>query len=227
MRILVVEDDKKIAAAIGKGLTFHGFEVTVAHNGEDGFYLVSVEVFDLVVLDIMLPGRDGLEILAAIRKLGNKVPVLLLTARDSVTDIVEGLDAGADGYLVKPFALSELQARIRKLVKRASIESESVLVAGDLRLDVSEHTAWRGGIPLALSSQEFTLLIYLLKNKGRVVSREMLAREVWKMDQTQAPLNNIIDVTMSRLRRKIDEPFRGSLLQTIRGVGYKIREQVA
>jgi two-component system copper resistance phosphate regulon response regulator CusR len=227
MRILVVEDEKRIAAAIRKGLTIRGFEVSVAHNGEEGFYMMSVDTFDLLILDIMLPSRNGLEILATLRKLGNKIPVMLLTARDSVEDIVHGLDTGADAYMVKPFALSELHARIRTLTKRGATESNTVLVVGDLRINVTDHTATRAGVRLALSSQESAVLEYLLKNKGNVVSREMLAREVWNADPKQVPLQNIIDVTMSRLRRKIDEPFSGNLLQTIRGVGYRIREEIA
>ncbi len=224
MRLLVVEDDKKIAAAIRKGLTFHGFDVSVAHNGEEGFYRLNAEPFDLVILDIMLPSRDGIEILTTLRKLGNAVPVLLLTAMDSVDDVVRGLDAGADGYLVKPFALSELLVRVRTLLRRAAPERSTVVIVGDLRMDLTDHTVSRAGVPITLALQEFALLEYLLKNRGSVVSREMLARDVWKVSYKQSPFRNIVDVTVSRLRRKIDEPFESNLLETIRGVGFKIRE---
>ena len=227
MRILVIEDDKRIAGALRKGLTQQGFEVEVVHNGEEGFYLLTVESFSLVILDIMLPSRNGLEILLALRKLENKVPVLILTARDTVEDIVHGLDAGADAYLVKPFALPELLARIRKLLQKSTPENNPVQIVGDLRLDASNRSASRAGVPLSLSSREFLLLEYLLKNRGHIISREMLARDVWKIEQPQATLENVIDVTMSRLRRKIDEPFSWGLVQTIRGVGYRIRETAA
>jgi two-component system, OmpR family, copper resistance phosphate regulon response regulator CusR len=227
MRILVVEDEKRIASAIRKGLIPRGYDVTVAHNGEEGFYLMNMEAFDLVVLDVMLPSRDGFEILGAMRKLGSKVPVLILTAKDSVEDIVRGLDAGADAYLVKPFALPELQARIASLLKRGGADANSILMVNDLRIDVSNRSASRGGVSISLTSREFALLEYLLRNKNNVVSRQMLAREVWKSDQSQAPLENIIDVTVSRLRRKIDDPFQSNLVQTVRGVGYAIREHAA
>jgi two-component system copper resistance phosphate regulon response regulator CusR len=227
MRILVVEDEKRIASAIRRGLILRGYDVIVAHNGEEGFYLMNMEAFDLVVLDVMLPSRDGFEILGAMRKLGSKVPVLILTAKDSVEDIVRGLDAGADAYLVKPFALPELQARIASLLKRAGADENSILMVSDLRIDVSNRSASRGGVSISLTSREFALLEYLLRNKNNVVSRQMLAREVWKSDQSQAPLENIIDVTVSRLRRKIDDPFQSNLVQTVRGVGYAIREHAA
>jgi two-component system copper resistance phosphate regulon response regulator CusR len=227
MRILVIEDEKRIAGAIRKGLVGQGYEVTLADNGEEGFYLLNVETFNLVVLDIMLPARDGFEILTALRKLGNKVPVLILTARDTVDDIVRGLDAGADAYLVKPFALPELLARIRKLLQKSAPENNPVQIVGDLRLDASNRSASRAGVPIALSGREFVLLEYLVKNRGQIISREMLARDVWKMEQRQVALENVIDVTMSRLRRKIDEPFSWGLVQTVRGVGYRIRETTA
>lgn len=224
MRILVVEDEKKVARALREGLEAEHFEVAVAHTGEEGFFLVNERVFDLIVLDLMLPGRDGLDVLRNIRKRGLQTPVLILTARDAIDDRVLGLDSGADDYLVKPFAFAELLARIRALVRRGRTDQVLRFKLGDLELDlVSRHVA-RGGYALSLTAREFELLEYLLRHAGHTVSREMLARDVWKEPQRDATTDNLIDVHIARLRKKIDEPFARLLLRTIRGVGFVLSE---
>jgi two-component system, OmpR family, copper resistance phosphate regulon response regulator CusR len=224
MRILVVEDEKKMAEALSKGLGAELHSVTVAPTGEEGYYLATTESFDLAILDLMLPGRDGLEILKGWRRLGLAMPVLVLTARDTVEDRVQGLDAGADDYLVKPFAFSELLARIRTLGRRGKIETAARLRLADLELDASARSVTRGGKGLGLTAREFELLEYLLRHQGRVVSREMLARDVWKETARYTPLDNVIDVHIARLRRKVDDPFEQKLLHTVRGIGFVMRE---
>ena len=225
MRILVVEDEPKLAVAIKSGLENDGYSVGVAVTGEEGFYLVHSQSFDLVVLDVMLPGRNGFEILATLRRHGVKTPVLLLTAKDAIEDRVRGLDSGADDYLVKPFAFPELQARVRALLRRGKAESPARLTVSDLEIDFASRSAIRAGRKLDLTSREFELLCYLMVNVGRVVSREMLARDVWKEADRHTPLDNVIDVHIGRLRRKVDEPFPQSLVHTVRGVGFVIREE--
>ena len=189
------------------------------------FIWLRTERFDLVVLDVMLPNRSGLEILRAIRQRGFKTPVLMLTAKDSIEDRVLGLDAGADDYLVKPFAFPELLARIRALSRRGAPDPVSKLRIADLEMDVVGHSVMRGGLMLDLTPREFDLLEYLLRNQGHVVSREMLARDVWKEVGRQTPLDNVIDVHVARLRGKVDERFDKKLIQTVRGVGFVIREE--
>jgi two-component system copper resistance phosphate regulon response regulator CusR len=224
VRILVVEDEHKLANALREGLEADHYSVTVAHTGEEGFYLAHVEPFDLVILDVMLPGRDGFEILAALRQRGSKMPVLLLTARDAIEDRVHGLDSGADDYLVKPFAFPELLARIRALSRRGVPEQATRLRIGALEMDVVRRSATRSGEALDLTAREFELLEYLLIHKERVVSREMLARDVWRQSR-HTPLDNVIDVHVARLRRKVDDRFEKKLLHTVRGVGFVIREE--
>ena len=224
MHILIVEDETKVAQALKEGLEREGFEVTVARTGEEGYYLLDARSFDLVVLDLMLPGRSGLEILGTLRTRDRGIPVLILTARDTVQDRVVGLDAGADDYLVKPFAFPELAARIRALLRRGRAEPVSRLRVSDLELDVSARRVTRGGRGLELTAREFELLEYLLRNRGRVVSREMLAREVWKETDRATPLDNVIDVHIARLRRKIDDAFESKLIQTVRGVGFIVKD---
>jgi len=225
VRILVVEDEPKLAVAIKSGLENDDYSVDIAVTGEEGFYLVHSQSFDLIVLDVMLPGRNGFEILATLRRHGVKTPVLLLTAKDAIEDRVRGLDAGADDYLVKPFAFPELQARIRALLRRGKAESPARLTVSDLEIDFASRSASRAGRKLDLTSREFELLCYLMVNVGRVVSREMLARDVWKEADRHTPLDNVIDVHIGRLRRKVDEPFPQSLVHTVRGVGFVIREE--
>lgn len=225
MRVLVVEDEPKVAAAIQEGLEGNSYSVAIAHTGEEGFFLASSERFDLVVLDVMLPGRNGIEVLSAIRNLGHKVPVLLLTARDSIEDRVLGLDAGADDYLVKPFAFPELLARVRALLRRGKIESAATLRMQDLEMDLTTRAVRRGNRPIELTAREFELLEYLLRHQGQVVSREMLARDIWKEQARHTPLDNVIDVHMVRLRRKVDEGFVTKLLHTVRGVGFVLKPE--
>jgi two-component system, OmpR family, copper resistance phosphate regulon response regulator CusR len=227
MHILIVEDEPKLLAALRKGLESEGYSVSVASTGEEGFFLISSQNFDLLVLDVMLPGRDGVEILTALRKQGLSVPVLFLTSKDAIDDRVRGLEAGADDYLVKPFAFSELVARIRALTRRVHRgEDVTRLKLADLEMDVSGHSVVRENRELVLTAREFELLEYLLRHQGRVVSREMLARDVWKESARHTPLDNVIDVHIARLRRKVDEPFKVKLLHTVRGVGFVVREEV-
>jgi len=226
VRILIVEDEEKMAKALRTGLEADEFSVSVARTGEDGFFLASTEPYDLVILDLMLPNRDGMEVLAALRQKNVSVPVLILTSRDTVEDRVRGLDAGADDYLVKPFALSELLARIRALLRRGKPESPSKLRLADLEMDAAGRSVSRDGKDLALTAREFDLLEYLLRQQGRVVSREMLARDVWKETTRYTPLDNVIDVHIAHLRRKVDEPFNKKLLHTVRGVGFVLREEI-
>ncbi len=220
MRILIVEDEAKVAGALADGLAAEHYETRVASTGEEGFFLVSSESFDLVLLDLMLPNRSGLEILGALRARGLRTPVLILTARDTIEDRVQGLDIGADDYLVKPFAFPELLARIRALLRRGRPDPASKLCHGDLELDPVTRVVTRASRALELTAKEFEILEYLLRHQGRVVSREMLARDVWKVTARATPLDNVIDVTIARLRRKMDDPFASKLVHTIRGVGF-------
>jgi two-component system copper resistance phosphate regulon response regulator CusR len=224
MKILIVEDEPKVGKALSEGLKANGDEVTLAQTGEDGFFLASSRSFDLIVLDVMLPGRNGIEVLKTLRKQGLRVPVLLLTAKDSIEDRVLGLDAGADDYLVKPFAFPELRARLRALVRRGKTESIVSLKLGALEMDLTTRVVTRAGKPIELTVREFELLEFLLRNKGRVVSREMLARDVWKENNRATPLDNVIDVHIARLRRKVDDEFEPKLVRTVRGVGFKLSE---
>jgi len=214
-----------MAKALREGLEADEYSVRVAHTGEEGFYLIQAQPFDLVILDVMLPGHDGFEILGTIRKRGIKTPVLLLTSRDAIEDRVRGLDTGADDYLVKPFAFPELLARIRVLLRRGKPDISQRLKLADLEMDVAQRCVMRGGQQIELTAREFELLEYLFGNRGRVVSREMLARDVWKETARQTPLDNVIDAQMVRLRRKIDGQFERKLLHTVRGVGFTLREE--
>jgi len=224
MRILVVEDERKIAEALKKGLEAEGYDVTTALNGEDGFFCLTTEEYDLMLLDIMLPGRDGIEILRSVRKKGILTPILLLTGRDTVEDRVHGLDSGADDYMVKPFAFPELLARMRLLLRRGRQESEHVLKLDDLEINLLAHRASRSDHELDLTVKEFELLEYLLRHRGHIVSREMLAQDVWLTRERSTPLDNVIDVNIARLRRKVDGPFEHKLIRTIRGVGFCLGE---
>lgn len=229
MHILVIEDEPKVAGALKDGLQAEGFLVSVAPTGEDGFFRLNTEVFDLVLLDLMLPGRDGIEILTALRKRGFETPVLILTARDSVDDRVLGLDSGADDYLVKPFAFPELLARIRLVLRREKKEKEPLLKLAllDLEMDLITRKVVREGQEIELTTREFELLDYLLRNQGNIVSREMLSRDVWQVKDRSTPLDNVIDVHIARLRRKIDGPFDLKLLKTVRGLGFTMNGEGA
>jgi two-component system copper resistance phosphate regulon response regulator CusR len=224
VRILLVEDELKVANALKQGLEAEHYEVRVAHTGEEAFFLATTQPFDLLLLDLMLPGRSGLEILAALRQRGLQTRVLILTAKDSVEDRVVGLDGGADDYLVKPFAFPELLARIRALVRRAQTDASNKRKVADLELDGASHKVTRQGQSIELTRKEFDLLEYLMQHAGQTVSREMLARDVWQVNERATPLDNVIDVHIARLRKKIDEPFDVPLVRTIRGVGFLLGE---
>lgn len=223
MRILVVEDEQKVANALREGLEHERYDVTVERSAESAFFRISTEPLDLVLLDLTLPGRDGLEILKAAREKGVKVPVLVLSARDTLQDRVLGLDTGADDYLVKPFAFAELLARIRALLRRGRDAETPRLAAGDLKMDLVTRTVIRAGRSIELTVREFELLEYLMRYNGQVVSREMLARDVWKETARTTPLDNVIDVHVARLRRKVDVDYPSKLIHTIRGVGFMVR----
>ena len=224
MQILVIEDEPKVGKALQEGLQAEDYEVTLAPTGEEGFFLASSQSFDMIVLDLLLPGRDGLEVLGALRKKGMCIPVLVLTAKDAIEDRVAGLDAGADDYLVKPFAFPELSARIRALLRRGRPESPEPVRVDTLEIDLHTRAVSRDGHKIDLTAREFDLLEFLVRYKGRVVSREMLAREVWKEASRATPIDNVIDVHVARLRRKIDDPYQRKLVHTVRGVGFTVRE---
>ena len=225
MRLLIVEDNEKTACALASGLERGGFSTVTAHTGEEGFFLLTAETFDLVVLDWMLPGRSGIEILKTLRTQGNNPPVLLLTARDAVDDRVFGLESGADDYLVKRFAFAELQARIRTLLRRSGPGEPLKKTMADLVVDLEARRVWRANQPIDLTPREFDLLAFLLRQPGQVVTREMLAREVWRETSRLTPLDNVIDVHVAHLRRKMDEGHAVKLIHTIRGVGFVLREE--
>jgi DNA-binding response OmpR family regulator len=224
VRVLVVEDERKLAQVLASALEGDHYDVVVARTGEDGFFRANAEAFDIVLLDLNLPGRSGLEILQTLRHRQIDTPVLILTARDGVDDRVLGLDLGADDYLIKPFALPELLARIRALLRRGRPSEVFRLKAADLELDVVARRARRGERALDLTAREFELLEYLLRHQGYLVSREMLAREVWKEPRRATPLDNVIDVQMTRLRKKVDAEGAARLIHTVRGVGFVLRE---
>jgi two-component system copper resistance phosphate regulon response regulator CusR len=225
VRILVVEDEQKVANALREGLEGEKYTVVVERTGEGAFFRITTESFDAILLDLTLPGRDGLEILKAIRERGIKTPVLVLTARDTLQDRVLGLDSGADDYLIKPFAFAELIARIRALVRRGRAAAETPrLGAGDLEVNLITRKVLRGGRSVELTVREYELLEYLLRHQGQVVSRETLARDVWKETARTTPLDNVIDVHIARLRRKVDTDPGPKLIHTVRGVGFMLRE---
>lgn len=225
MRILIIEDEKKVAKALREGLEAEHYEVSVAANGEEGFFLASQGSFDLVLLDLMLPRRNGIDVLATLRKRSIQTPVFVLTAKDAVEDRVLGLDRGADDYLIKPFAFPELLARIRALLRRGRMDQILKLQCEDLKMDLVTRKVSRGAQPLDLTAKEFDILEHLLRHWGRVVTREMLARGAWHVTARATPLDNVIDVTIARLRRKIDDPFEKKLLHTVRGMGFVLGER--
>lgn len=225
MRVLIIEDDLKVAGAVRAGLVAEGYDVVHSRTGEDGYFRVTTEPFDAVLLDLGLPGRSGLEILAGLRGRGLSIPVLVLTARDTVEDRVLGLDSGADDYLIKPFAFAELVARLRALLRRGRPEEALRVRLADLELDPVSRSVRRGDQPIDLTAREFELLDYLLRHQGQIVSRDMLARDVWKEPSRGTPLDNVIDVHIARLRKKVDQGLSPRLIHTVRGVGFMVREE--
>ena len=222
-RILIVEDQKRLAASIRRGLEEEGFEVSAAHTGEEGFYLATTQPTDAVILDVMLPGRDGFQVLADLRARGFAKPVLILTSRDAVEDRVAGLNGGADDDLTKPFAFAELVARLRAVLRRNLSERELVLRADDLEVDLIARRVVRAGTEVELSNREFELLEYLLRHKNATVTRDMLARDVWK--EPAGLITNVIEVCVNPLRRKVERPELRQLIHTVRGVGYALRDR--
>lgn len=222
-RLLIVEDERKLRRNLQRGLHEAGYDVLAAASGEEGYYCATTEDCDAVVLDLMLPRRDGFEILRDLRAHGFRKPVLVLTARDTVEDRVRGLDSGADDYLVKPFAFAELLARLRALLRRDAAHRPLVLRADNLELDLVAHRVVRAGVELDLSNREFQLLEFFLRHRDETVTREMIAREVWK--ETDALETNIIDVYVNLLRKKIERPHLRQILCTVRGVGYVLRDE--
>lgn len=220
MRILVVEDDHEVASFIARGLTEAGHAVDVTDDGDDALGLTLVVDFDTIVLDVMLPGRDGFDVTRALRSRGSRTPILLLTARDALDDRVTGLDSGADDYLVKPFMFAELLARLRALERRQPELRNTVLRVGELELDTTTRNVRRDGAAIMLTNREYALLEYLMKNPDRVLTREMIANRLWNYEFDN--FSNVIDVYIRYLRRKIDEPFGTRLIQTVRGAGYRI-----
>jgi DNA-binding response OmpR family regulator len=224
-KILIIEDDRKMSGALVSGLEAAGYEAVAASSAEEGFFLVHSLRPDLLLLDLTLPQRNGLDVLRQIRKEGMDLRVLILTSHNTVEDRVEGLKTGADDYLGKPFSFPELTARIDALLRRFLTPSpSSFVVVGDLSINTRTRTASRNGEELELTAREFDLLLYLAQNRGRTVSREMLAKDVWQENSRFTPLDNVIDVQMARLRKKLDDPFEVKLLQTIRGLGFSLRE---
>ena len=223
MRILVVEDEQKTAAYLKKGLSENGFVVDVAGTGEEGLHLAFSVDYDLVILDVMLPEGDGWSVISGMRAKGRQTPVFFLTARDSVPDRVRGLDLGADDYLVKPFAFSELLARVRSILRRGPARQPEILRAADLEIDLVRHKARRGGKDLDLTPKEFALLSLLIRRAGEVLSRSLIAEQVWDINFESD--TNVVDVAIRRLRGKVDDPFEGKLIHTVRGVGYVFEER--
>ena len=222
MRILIIEDEKKVAQFIKKGLEEEHYAVDTAYDGEMGLYMIDINEYDLVVLDLMIPKIDGLEVLKKIRGNKNKVPILVLTAKDTVEDIVKGLDAGCDDYLTKPFEFIEFLARVRALLRREKGEKEPVLKIADLTLSLVTHKVMRKGKEIELTSKEYALLEYFMRNPDKVLTRTMITEHVW--DYHFDSMTNVIDVYVNYLRRKIDKDFEPKLIHTIRGVGYIMKK---
>lgn len=224
MRILIIEDEPKTAAYLKKGLMENGFAIDVATDGEEGLYLALHYDYVLIVLDVMLPKQDGKAVLINLRKKGNKIPVIFLTAKDAVGDRVAGLELGADDYLIKPFAFSELLARIRTILRRDQGTTKETFKVADLELDPVHHKAKRGGLRLDLTPKEFALLFLLVRRKGEVISRTVIAEQVWDINFDSD--SNVVDVAVRRLRAKVDNPFLKKLIHTIRGVGYVLEDRI-
>ena len=223
MRILVVEDETRLARLVRRGLMVEGHAVDIAATGEEGLDWLAAASYDAIVLDVMLPGIDGFEVCRRIRRNRVQTPILLLTAKDAVPDRVTGLDAGADDYLIKPFALAELTARLRALCRRPASTDGVMLQVGDVRLDPANRRVWRGDALIDLPKKEFRILEYLMRNPDRVLTRSMIADHVWDYDFPN--LTNVIDVHIRALRRKLSDPYPGRLIQTVRGSGYRLSDE--
>lgn len=224
MRILVVEDEKKVASFIQRGLEEEEFTVDVANDGEEGVTMAGSVSYDLILMDVMLPKKDGLTAITEIREKQIETPILCLTAKDTVDDIVSGLDVGSDDYLTKPFAFAELVARVRALIRRGSQDRGAELLFADLRLDPVSHRVWRDNTEIDLTSKEYALLEYFLRNANQVLTRTMIAEHVW--DYTFDSFTNIIDVYVNYLRKKVDRNYDKKLIHTVRGVGYVLKESI-
>jgi two-component system copper resistance phosphate regulon response regulator CusR len=227
MRVLVVEDEQKVASALKEGLEGEGYDVVVDGTGEAALFRLKTDPVDIILLDLLLPGRDGLHVLKTLRQQGFETPVLVLTARDTLADRVTGLDTGADDYLVKPFAFAEVVARMRALLRRGRTSGATRLSLADLEMDLVARKVTRAGKKVELTLREFELLEYLLRYEGQVVSRGTLARDVWQEANRSSSLDNVIDVHIARLRRKVDADSPVKLIQTVRGVGFMLREEEA
>jgi len=223
MRLLLIEDEKKTAAYLQKGLAENGFLVDTAEQGEAGLELARTYDYDFIILDVMLPGRNGWSVLTALRSIGNRTPVLFLTARDAIEDRVKGLELGADDYLVKPFAFSELLARIHSVLRRGSVRQHEILCIADMEINLLRHRVTRDGKPIDLTTKEFLLLSLLAQRTGEILSRTLITEKVWDMNFDGN--TNVVDVAIRRLRRKVDDPFEKKLIHTIRGVGYVLEER--
>ncbi len=222
MRLLLVEDNRRLNESLRRTLVEDGYAVDAAYDGVEAEELASFTPYDVIVLDVMLPQRDGIEVCRSLRNRRMKTPILMLTARDALDDRVLGLDSGADDYLVKPFEVKELRARLRALLRRQGDERRGTLVVRDLSLDPAAHQVQRGKTPLELSAKEFALLEYLMRNSSRLVTREMILAHLW--DYGRATASNVVDVHIRRLRRKVDDPFDVKLIETIRGSGYRLHD---
>lgn len=223
MRILVVEDEKKVASFIKRGLEEENFSVDMAYDGEEGLYMAESNPYDLILMDLMLPKMDGLSVIKELRGKGNKTPVLCLTAKDTVEDIVSGLDSGSDDYLTKPFAFAELVARVRALLRRGTQDRGAEIRFADLRLDPVAHKVWRSNKELELTAKEYALLEYFMRNPNQILTRTMIAEHVW--DYTFDSFTNIIDVYVNYLRKKVDRDYDKKLIHTVRGIGYVMKEE--
>ncbi len=220
MRILIVEDNIRLQKSLKLSMEDDGYAVDTAADGIEGQDLAEMTAYDAIILDIMLPGRNGIEVCRELRKQHIRTPILMLTARDAIEDRVKGLDSGADDYLVKPFSIDELRARVRALLRRDAPSKTGLLVVGDLVLDPATHSVMRGETPIELTSKEFSLLEYLMRNPNWLVTREMAESHVWSYDYSG--VSNLVDVYIRRLRRKIDDPYKVKLIETVRGSGYRL-----
>ncbi len=223
MRILVVEDEKKVASFIKRGLEEENYEVDIAYDGEEGLFMGETNPYDLIIMDVMLPKMDGLTVIRELRRRKVNNPVLCLTAKDTVQDIVSGLDSGSDDYLTKPFAFAELLARVKALLRRGKKDRGAELLFGDLRLDPVAHKVWRSNKEIELTAKEYALLEYFMRNPNQILTRTMIAEHVW--DYTFDSFTNIIDVYVNYLRKKVDRDYDKKLIHTVRGVGYVLKEE--